>query len=146
MISKNAIFIGILTAIMFTTTSQYQFIDAAPLTLDIKRAANPGPGFGDEKIGTVTLDATADTMTLNSNVNATPGQDKVFEGWLVDNQGSNYKLSVGKYNDANLTFSQSMVNPFTYSQFIITEEPINDVDPNAAPTYGGTDLRPPFSQ
>jgi hypothetical protein len=146
MISRNAIFIGILTAVIFTTTSQFQSIDAAPLTLDIKRAANPGPGFGDEKIGTVTLDATADTMTLNSNVTAKPGQDKVFEGWLVDSQGSNYKLSVGKFNGANLTFSQAMVNPFTYSQFIITEEPENDLDPNSAPTYGGTDLRPPFSQ
>jgi hypothetical protein len=146
MISKNAIFIGILTAIMFTITTQLQSVNAAPLTLDIKKAKNPGPGFGDEKIGTVTIDANADTINLNSNVTAKPGQDKVFEGWLVDDKGSGYKLSVGKYDGSVLTFSQAMVNPFTYSQFIITEEPANDLDPNAAATYGGTDLRPPFSQ
>jgi hypothetical protein len=33
-----------------------------------------------------------------------------------------------------------MVNPYTYKQFIITEEPLNDKDPNAADTYGGTDF------
>ncbi len=39
-----------------------------------------------------------------------------------------------------------MVNPYTYSQFIITEEPQNDKDPNAAGTLAGTDLPAPFGQ
>jgi len=39
-----------------------------------------------------------------------------------------------------------MVNPYTYKQFIVTEEPLNDIDPNAADTYGGSDLLPPFGQ
>ena len=36
----------------------------------------------------------------------------------------------------NLKFSENMVNPYTYIQFIITEEPIGDADPNAVGTYG----------
>ena len=39
-----------------------------------------------------------------------------------------------------------MINPYTYTQFIITEEPKADKDPNAADTYGGVDLQPPFGQ
>jgi len=65
----------------------------------------------------------------------------------VDAGGSNYKLSLGKYDDkGHLQFSEPMVNPYTYKQFIVTEEPLNDKDPNAADTYGGADLPNPFGQ
>ena len=63
---------------------------------------------------------------------ATPKQDKVFEAWLVDADGSNYKLSLGAIQGQSLKVSDNMVNPYTYTQFIITEEPVDDVDPNAA--------------
>ncbi len=46
----------------------------------------------------------------------------------------------------SLKTSQRMLNPYTYTQLIITEEPRNDVDPNAAGTYGGVDLPPPFGR
>lgn len=39
-----------------------------------------------------------------------------------------------------------MVNPFTYTEFIITEEPVDDVDPNAAGIYGGAKLQAPFGR
>lgn len=39
-----------------------------------------------------------------------------------------------------------MVNPYTYTQFIITEEPIDYADPNAIGTYCGSELQPPFGQ
>ena len=39
-----------------------------------------------------------------------------------------------------------MVNPYTYKQFIVTEEPNSDKDPNSADTYAGADLPAPFGQ
>ncbi len=35
-------------------------------------------------------------------------------------------------------------NPYTYTQFIVTEEPFQDADPNAASATGGTQLQTPF--
>ncbi len=146
MISKNIIFFGIITAIVFTMTIELQSVNAAPITLDIKKAKNPGPGFGDEKIGTVSIDSNVNKTAISSDVTAQPKQDKVFEGWLLDAGGSNYKLSLGQFDNGHLQFAEKLVNPYTYKQFIITEEPKDDKDPNTADTYGGTDLPSPFGQ
>ena len=146
MISKNIIFFGIITAIVFTMTIELQSVNAAPITLDIKKAKSPGPGFGDEKIGTVSIDSNVNKTAISSDVTAQPKQDKVFEGWLLDTGGSNYKLSLGQFDNGNLQFAEKLVNPYTYKQFIITEEPKDDRDPNTADTYGGTDLPSPFGQ
>ena len=63
MISKNLIFVvGIISALLFTMTIQLHTVKAAPITLDVKKAKNPGLGFTDEKVGTVSID---------SNVNKT---------------------------------------------------------------------------
>jgi hypothetical protein len=146
MLSKNIVFVGFMAATLFTMTMEMRSANAEPITQDIKRAKNPGPGFGDEKIGTVSIDASINKTAVSSKLTIDPKQDKQFEGWLVDSEGSNYKLSLGKYSGKNLEFSQSVVNPFTYKQFIVTEEPLDDKDPNAADTYGGTDLPSPFGQ
>ena len=146
MISKNIVFVGLLTAIVFTMAMELQSVKAAPITLDIKKAKNPGPGFGDEKIGTVSIDSSVNKTAISSEVTAQPKQDKVFEGWLLDAGGSNYKLSLGQFDNGHLQFTERLVNPYTYKQFIITEEPKDDKDPNAADTYGGTDLPSPYGQ
>ena len=128
-------------------TIQLHTVKAAPITLDVKKAKNPGPGFTDEKVGTVSIDSTVNKTAISSDVTAKAKPDKAFEGWLVDAGGSNYKLSLGQYDDkGHLQFSESMVNPYTYKQFLITEEPLNDKDPNAADTYGGADLPNPFGK
>jgi hypothetical protein len=147
MISKKIALFGIIsTAFLFLLTAGFHSSYAAPITLDIHKAKNPGPGFGTQKIGTVTIDSTGNKVTISSTVTAQTKQDKVFEGWLVDAGGSNYKLSLGQYEKGHLQFTENMVNPYTYSQFIFTEEPQNDKDPNAADTYAGADLPPPFGQ
>jgi hypothetical protein len=46
----------------------------------------------------------------------------------------------------NLDFSQFMVNPYTYKNFEITEEPAEDPDPNAAESIAGFELQNPFGQ
>lgn len=147
MISKNLVFVGIIAAALFTMTVDLQSVKAAPITLDLNKAKNPGPGFGNEKIGSVSIDSSENKTAITSDVTVKAKPDKAFEGWFVDAGGSNYKLSLGKYDDkGHLQFSESMINPYTYKQFIITEEPLNDKDPNAADTYGGTDLPNPFGQ
>ena|SRR5919112_5787119 len=146
MISKNIVFVGLLTAIVFTMAMELQSVKAAPITLDIKKAKNPGPGFGDEKVGTISIDSSVNKTAISSEVTAQPKQDKVFEGWLLDAGGSNYKLSLGQFDKGHLQFTERLVNPYTYKQFIITEEPKDDKDPNSADTYGGTDLPFPYGQ
>ena len=146
MISKIALF-GIVVAALFSITLGIQSVDAAPVTFNLTKSKNPGPGFGDEKIGTVSIDTKDNKTYILANLsNAAPKQDKVFEAWLVDAGGSNYKLSLGQVTDGILQFTEKLVNPYTYKQFIITEEPANDKDPNAADTYGGVELPIPYGQ
>jgi hypothetical protein len=133
-------------AAIFSLTLHLEQINAAPITMDINKALDPGPGFGTEKLGTLTIDAQNKTLDISANITATPKDDKVFEAWLVDADGSNYKLSLGAIEAGSLKTSEHMVNPYTYTEFIITEEPLDDADPNAAGTYGGSELPSPFGQ
>ena len=142
----NISLFGIVIATIFSMTLSLQSTNAEPMTMDINKAKDPGPGFGTEKIGTLSIDTQNKTLDISVNMTATPKQDKVFEAWLVDADGSNYKLSLGALVGNSLKVSDNMVNPYTYTQFIITEEPVDDVDPNAAGTYGGAELQAPFGQ
>jgi hypothetical protein len=75
-------------------------------------------------------------LDVSANLIVTPQQDEVFEGWLVQTDGSNYKSSLSSIEGNNLKFSENMVNPYTYAQFIITGEPIGEADPTPVGTYG----------
>ena len=138
--------IGIVIAAIVSMTVSFNSINAEPVVMDINKAKDPGPGFGEEKIGTVSMDAQNRTLDLSINMTAMPKPDKVFEAWLVDADGSNYKLSLGAIEGGSLKTSEHMVNPYTYTEFIVTEEPKDDVDPNAAGTYGGAELQAPFGR
>src|SRR3989344_1806505 len=58
----------------------------------------------------------------------------LYEVWLVDEQ-SQYKLSIGTFIPTTFggkiyfPFKQAMVNPTVYDKIVITEEPMNDVNP-----------------
>jgi len=145
-ILKTSILFTIFATAISLMVVGYNNVDAQTVATDIYKAKDPGPGFSNETIGKVSIDARNQTLDLTVNMTAVPKQDKVFEAWLVDADGSNYKLSLGAIAGDSLKTSQRMLNPYTYTQFIITEEPKNDVDPNAAGTYGGVDLPPPFGQ
>ena len=142
----NKSLFGIVIATIFSMTLGLHSAFAEPVTMDINKAKDPGPGFGTEKIGTLSIDTKNKTLDISVNMTATPKPDKVFEAWLVDADGSNYKLTLGALDGNSLKVSDNMVNPYTYTQFIITEEPKDDVDPNAAGTYGGAELQAPFGQ
>jgi hypothetical protein len=140
---KFSLFVTVIAAIGSMMVS-FNSINAEPLVMDINKALDPGPGFGTEKIGTVSIDIQNKTLDFSVNMTAMPKPDKVFEAWLVDADGSNYKLSLGAIEAGTLKTSEHMVNPYTYTEFIITEEPKDDVDPNSAGTYGGAELPTPF--
>jgi hypothetical protein len=115
-------------------------------TNDITQATD-GKATGGEKLGAVTITPDAHTVNIVANMSTPPAEGNVYEGWLVDAGGSEYKLSLGEFSkNGTLDFTETMVNPYTYSQFIVTEEPFEDTDPNAAAALGGVDLQTPFGR
>lgn len=118
----------------------------AQQTLDITKSTE-GKATGGEKIGTLIVTPEEHAVSVVANLTAPPDEGKVFEGWLVDSGGSEYKLSLGEFaKDGTLEYKETLVNPYTYTQFIVTEEPFEDNDPNAAAAFAGAELQTPFAQ
>jgi hypothetical protein len=131
-----------------TTTSSFllmQIAEAQEIKGDITASSNGKP-LGGEKMGTVSVDSNGRRTNVTADLNASPNEGKVFEGWLVDAGGSGYKLSLGQFRNGTLNFSEYMVNPYTYKNFEITEEPSEDIDPNAASSIAGFELKTPFGK
>ena len=102
----------------------------AQMTLNITRADADKP-YGGEKLGTVLIVPKEHVLSITANMSSQPINGTVYEGWLVDDGGSGYKLSLGEFSkNGILTYIDQMVNPYTYTQFIVTEEPFEDPDPN----------------
>jgi hypothetical protein len=121
-------------------------LQVANITGDLTKATG-GNVYGGEKTGEISINSDGHKINIKGLINARPAEDKVYEAWLQDAEGSDYKLSLGQILE-NGTFdvSQHMVNPFTYTQFFITEEPQDDVDPNAANAIAGIKLEAPFGR
>ena len=52
----------------------------------------------------------------------------------------------GKFDNNTLTINQTMVNPFTYTVFFVTAEPVDDPDPKPSDVVVGAKLPIPFGQ
>ena len=135
----------ILTGGILTIFLQSQIADAQQMSGAIT-ATEGGEPFGGQEMGTVSIDSTGRRTNISADLNDQPGEGNVFEGWLVDTGGSGYKLSLGQFRNGTLDSSQYMVNPYTYNNFEITEEPAEDPDPNAADSIAGFELQDPFGQ
>ncbi len=123
-----------------------QLAVAQQISMDLTKPAANKP-FGGEKIGTVTIIPNGHVVEVMANLTGPPDQGKVYEGWFVDDGGSGYKLSLGEFaKNGTLHLTEQMVNPYTYTQFIVTQEPFEDPDPNAASASGGTQLQAPFGR
>jgi hypothetical protein len=110
---------------------------------DLTTPSNDKP-FGGEKIGDFTIKLNGNNVNIAADVNTLPSDGNVLEGWLVDAE-TDYKLSLGQIKEnGKLSFSQNMVNPNTYNVLVVTEEPDDDIDPNAATPIGGSELQSPF--
>jgi hypothetical protein len=146
---RNSYFLSVMAVlvsiVMTMSFLQIQTTEAQNVTGDVTRSS-AGEPFGGENIGTVTISSDGNTTNVVADLNATPQEGNVFEGWLVDTGGSGNKLSLGQFRDGTLNFTQYMVNPYTYKNFEVTEEPAEDPDPNAADSIAGFELQNPFGQ
>jgi hypothetical protein len=82
-------------------------------------------------------------------MNEPPSKGQVSEGWFEDKgDASGYSLSVGKFDEKSntLTIKQTMVNPYTYTVFFVTAEPVDDPDPRPSDVVVGSELPIPFGQ
>jgi hypothetical protein len=137
--------IVILTGGILTIFLQGQMADAQQMSGAIT-ATEGGELFGGQEMGTVSIDSTGRRTNISADLNDLPEEGNIFEGWLVDTGASGYKLSLGQFRNGTLDFSQYMVNPYTYNNFEVTEEPAEDPDPNAADSIAGFELQDPFGQ
>jgi uncharacterized alpha/beta hydrolase family protein len=128
--------------------SQQQKIHNSGISLDLTTPTASNLYGGDKK-------GIFDFSVQNNNVIGTAemyeqsANGKVYEGWFEDKgDASGYSLSVGKFNeDGNtLAVNQTMVNPYTYTVFFVTAEPVDDPDPNPSDVLVGTKLPIPFGQ
>jgi hypothetical protein len=100
--------------------------------------------FGGAEVGMVEIGYIDNKVSVNAKLDKSPSEGMVFEGWLVD-PDTGYKLSTGLLDENNAqTFEQSIVNPFIYNVYVVTEEPYEDTDPNANVPIGGFALPSPF--
>ena len=137
---------GIIVSIIALSFAISGVAQAQQINIDVTKPASDKP-FGGEKVGTISITPEGHTVHLLANMSAPPSSGKVYEGWFVDAGGSAYKLSLGEFGkNGTLQFDQQMVNPYTYTQFIVTEEPFEDADPNAADAVGGAQLQAPFER
>lgn len=121
-------------------------LQAANVTGELTKPAGGNP-YGGEKIGDITITSDGHQTNIDGIVSASPSEGNVYEAWLSDAGGSEYMLSLGQLNEnGTINVSQYMVNPFTYTEFFITEEPQDDVDPNSADAIAGVQLEAPFGR
>jgi hypothetical protein len=137
---------GVIVSIVALSFAIAGMAEAQQINIDVTKPATDKP-FGGEKVGTISITPEGHIVHVLANMSAPPSSGKVYEGWFVDAGGSGYKLSLGEFGkNGTLQFDQQMVNPYTYTQFIVTEEPFEDADPNAAGAIGGAQLQAPFQR
>ena len=105
--------------------------------------------YGGDKKGMLDLNIQNNLVILNATLNESPAEGEVYEGWFEDKgDASGYSLSVGKFNEKNntLTVNQTMVNPYTYTIFYVTAEPVDDTDPKPSDIIAAAKLNVPFGQ
>src|SRR5215212_9553340 len=125
-----------------------QKIQETGVSLDLT-TPSAGNMYGGDKKGSLDFSFTNNNVLGTAKMNEKPAEGKVYEGWFEDKgDASGYSLSVGKFKeDGNtLTLNQTMVNPYTYTVFFVTAEPIDDPDPKPADIVVGAKLPIPFGQ
>jgi hypothetical protein len=137
--------IAIITSLALTSTILFPIVSAQETQIDLTAPEASTP-YGGEKRGTLLISTQDNNLNLQAEIDVAAPQDRVYEGWLEDASGSGYKLSLGEFDNNELNFTQKMVNPYTYSQFVITEEPNDDVDPLGSDVAAGAKLESPFGQ
>jgi pimeloyl-ACP methyl ester carboxylesterase len=108
-----------------------------------------GNMYGGDKKGSIDFSFQNNNVLGTAKMNEKPANGKVYEGWFEDKgDASGYSLSVGKFkeNENTLALNQTMVNPYTYTVFFVTAEPVDDPDPKPSDVVVGAQLPIPFGQ
>ena len=101
--------------------------------------------YGGEDVGSYLILVKDHKVFIAAKFDGKVSDGMVLEGWLVDTD-TGYKLSTGQFVENKQIFKQIIVNPYIYDLYVVTEEPMNDVDPNANVPVGGALLQEPFGQ
>jgi len=108
-------------------------------------------GYGGTIFGLSDVCTNGNLIDVDVTTNHIPQSGKVFEAWLVDDfaKGSDYALSMGKIlNSGGLRFQEVMNNATTYTDIVVTQQPVGDLSP--LPSWSNavaqTWLIPPFAQ
>ena len=127
--------------------SQQQGNENSDISLDLTTPSAAGSLNGGDKKGIFQFLVQDNNIIGTAEMNEQPTDGKVYEGWFEDKgDASGYSLSVGKFDNNTLTINQTMVNPYTYTVFFVTTEPVDDPDPNPSDVIVGTNLPIPFGQ
>jgi predicted alpha/beta hydrolase family esterase len=127
--------------------SQQQGNENSDISLDLTTPSTAGSLNGGDKKGSFQFSVQDNNIIGTAEMNEQPTDGKVYEGWFEDKgDASGYSLSVGKFDNNTLTINQTMVNPYTYTVFFVTTEPVDDPDPNPSDVIVGTNLPIPFGQ
>ena len=147
-ISTNTFtFLVVLGTLISITPTFLQTSLAQNVSTDLT-APSGGNLYGGDKKGTLEMSVQNGTVIATAEMDVPPANGQVYEGWLEDKgDASGYSLSLGKFNeDDTLGVNQTMVNPYTYTIFYVTAEPVDDVDPKPAGVVAGAQLNSPFGQ
>jgi len=147
-ISTNTFtFLVVLGTLISITPTFLQTSFAQNVSTDLT-APSGGNLYGGDKKGTLEMSVQNGTVIATAEMDVPPANGQVYEGWLEDKgDASGYSLSLGKFNeDDTLGVNQTMVNPYTYTVFYVTAEPVDDVDPKPAGVVAGAQLNSPFGQ
>ena len=129
-------------------SSQQQGNENSGVSLDLTTPAAAGSLYGGDKKGSFEFSVQNNNIIGTAKMNEQPTNGKVYEGWFEDKgDASGYSLSQGKFDENDtLNINQTMVNPYTYTVFFVTAEPVDDPDPNPSNVVVGTKLPIPFGQ
>ena len=84
----------------------------AQKTLDLKAPVG-NEALGGEQKGTVLIFPKEHSVNIVANMTAPPKEGTVFERWLADVGGPDFKLSVGEFSkNGILDYTATMVNPY----------------------------------
>lgn len=148
---KFSIIAVLITSVIGVALILLPFENAQATSTTVQTQSGVLVGYGGQLFGLVDISTNGRTTEVNIATDFLPPPGKVFEAWLVDGGGgaSGYPLSLGQlFTSGTLKFDEHMVNAYTYTDLIITVEPVNDLDPGGAwsQTVGAYLLASPFGK
>lgn len=148
---KFSIIAVLITSVIGVALILLPFENAQATSTTVQTQSGVLVGYGGQLFGLVDISTNGRTTEVNIATDFLPPPGKVFEAWLVDGGGgaSGYPLSLGQlFPSGTLKFDEHLVNAYTYTDLIITVEPVNDLDPGGAwsQTVGAYLLASPFGK